>query len=62
MLDNVEKDSLNKARTDAKRFFINGNIAQEIISLGKKENTPNAFLKFGLSSSSIRNSEVEDLK
>src|SRR5690625_5756803 len=62
VLDNVEKYSLNKARTDAKRFFINGNIAQEIISLGKKENTPHSLLKFDLSSSSIKNSEVEQLK
>src|SRR5690554_16676 len=62
VLDNGEKYTLNKARTDAKRFFINGNIAQEIIGLGKKENTPNASLKFDLSSSNIENSEVEQLK
>lgn len=62
ILNNGERYTLNKARTDAKRFFINGNIAQEIISLGKKENTPNAFLKFDLSSTNIRNSDVEQLK
>src|SRR5690554_2568520 len=62
ILDNGEKYTLNKARTDAKRFFINGNISQEIISLGKSENTPNALLKFVLSSTNIRNSEVENLK
>lgn len=62
VLENGEKYTLNKARTDAKRFFINGNVAQEIISLGKKEHTPNALLKFDLSSTTIRNSEVEQLK
>lgn len=62
VLENGEKYTLNKSRTDAKRFFVNGHIAQEIISLGKKENTPNALLKFDLSSTNIRNSEVENLK
>jgi len=62
ILDNGNRYTLNKARTDAKRFFINGDVAQEIISLGKKEQTPNAFLKFDLSSSTIRNSEVKQLK
>jgi len=61
ILDNGDKYTLNKARTDAKRFFINGNVAQKIISLGKKEQTPNAFLKFHLSSTKIRNSEIEKL-
>lgn len=62
ILKNGEKYTLNKARTDAKRFFINGKVAQEIINKGKKENTPNALLKFDLSSTPIRNSEVENLK
>lgn len=62
ILNNGERYTLNKARMDAKRFFINGNVAQEIISLGKKEDTPNALLKFDLSLTNIRNSEVEQLK
>ena len=62
VLDNGERYTLNKARTDAKRFFINGNVAQKIINLGKKEDTLNALLKFDLSTTNIRNSEVEQLK
>ncbi|HZK22496.1 MAG TPA: SNF2-related protein, partial [Atopostipes sp.] len=62
ILNNGERYTLNKARTDAKRFFINGNVAQGIINLGKKEVTPNALLHFDLSSTNIRNSEVEQLK
>lgn len=62
ILDNGEKYTLNKKREDAKRFLINGPIAQKIISQGKKEKTPLAHLSFNWSNINIKHSEINKLK
>lgn len=62
ILDNGEKYTLNKAREDAKRFLINGSIAQKIIHQGKKEDTPFAHLKFDFTSNRATYSAIENLK
>lgn len=62
ILENGEKYTLNKKREDAKRFLINGPIAQKIISQGKKEKTPLAHLSFNWSNINIKHSEINKLK
>lgn len=62
ILDNGEKYTLNKKREDAKRFLINGPIAQKIINQGKKEKTPLAHLSFNWSNINIKHSEINKLK
>lgn len=62
ILDNGEKYTLNKKREDAKRFLINGSIAQKIINQGKKEKTPSAHLLFNWSNINVKHSEVNKLK
>lgn len=62
VLDNGDKYTLNKGRVDAKRFLINGPVAQKIIRQGKKENTPFAHLIFDLSSSRATYTAIEKLK
>lgn len=62
ILDNGEKYSLNKSREDAKRFLLNGAIAQKMIAKGKKEQTPFAHLSFNFSSSGRNYNEIENLK
>ena len=62
ILDNGEKYTLNKGREDAKRFLINGSIAQKIIHQGKKEDTPFAHLKFDFTSNRATYTAIENLK
>ncbi|WP_223583091.1 SNF2-related protein [Sphingobacterium sp. GVS05A] len=62
VLDNSEKYTLNKSREDAKRFLVNGPIAQKLIQQGKKERTPFAHLRFDLSSSKASYSDINNLK
>ncbi|MDM1061805.1 DEAD/DEAH box helicase [Empedobacter falsenii] len=62
ILENGEKYTLNKKREDAKRFLINGPIAQKIISQGKKEQTTSAHLSFDWSGSNLNYSEISNLK
>lgn len=62
ILNNGEKYTLNKAREDAKRFLLNGPIAQKIIQQGKKEDTPFAHLVVDLSSNKANYSDIEKLK
>lgn len=62
ILNNGEKYTLNKAREDAKRFLLNGSIAQKIIQQGKKEDTPFAHLVVDLSSNKANYSDIEKLK
>ena len=62
VLDNGEKYTLNKKREDAKRFLINGSIAQKIISQGKKEKTPAAHLSFSLTGMNVTHSQINSLK
>lgn len=62
ILDNGEKYTLNKKREDAKRFLINGVIAQKIIDQGKKESTALAHLSFNWSNSRVTHSEINNLK
>lgn len=62
VLDNGEKYTLNKKREDAKRFLINGAVAQKLIFQGKKEDTPLAHLQFIRSDSKAINSEIDKLK
>lgn len=62
ILDNGEKYTLNKKREDAKRFLINGPIAQKIISQGKKEKTPLAHLSFNWSNINVKHTDISKLK
>ncbi|MFN3019855.1 SNF2-related protein [Chryseobacterium sp. TY3] len=62
ILDNGEKYTLNKKREDAKRFLINGPIAQKIISQGKREKTPSAHLSFNWSNINVKHSDISKLK
>lgn len=62
VLEDGERYTLNKSRDNARRFLLNGNVAQEIIKRGKKENTPLAKLSFDFSSSGIKNSQIDKLK
>jgi ERCC4-related helicase len=62
VLKNGDKYTLNKAREDAKRFLVNGDIAQKIIQQGKKEHTPYAHLEFHLSSSRATYTDIEKLR
>lgn len=62
ILENGEKYTLNKKREDAKRFLINGPIAQKIISQGKKEKTPLAHLSFNLTNINVKHTEISNLK
>ncbi|WP_407406011.1 SNF2-related protein [Chryseobacterium sp.] len=62
ILNNGEKYTLNKKREDAKRFLINGSIAQKIISQGKKEKTPEAHLLFTWNEVKVKHSEINNLK
>lgn len=62
ILENGEKYSLNKKREDAKRFFINGPIAQKIINQGKKEKTPLAHLSFNWSNINVKHTDISKLK
>jgi ERCC4-related helicase len=62
VLENGAKYTLNKSREDAKRFLINGDIAQSMIQQGKKEKTPFAHLVFDFSSSRVTYTEIEKLK
>jgi len=62
VLQNGEKYTLNKSREDARRFLINGEVAQKIIQQGKKESTPFAHLIFDLSSSKATYTEIHQLK
>ncbi|WP_282629628.1 SNF2-related protein [Empedobacter sedimenti] len=62
ILDNGEKYTLNKKREDAKRFLINGSIAQKIIIQGKKEKTPSAHLSFDWSKVNVTHTDVSNLK
>jgi ERCC4-related helicase len=62
ILDNGEKYTLNKSREDAKRFLLNGPVAQKLIKQGKKENTPFAHLTFDFTSNRVNYSAIEKLK
>ncbi|MEJ5144435.1 SNF2-related protein [Sphingobacterium sp. MYb388] len=62
ILDNGETYTLNKKREDAKRFLVNGPVAQRIIGQAKSEETPAAHLEFNLSSAKVNNSAVDKLK
>lgn len=61
ILDTGEKYTLNKSREDAKRFMLNGPVAQKIIKQGKKEDTPFAHLTFDFSSTRATYSDIEKL-
>ena len=62
LLENGEKYTLNKKREDAKAFLLQGEVAQRIIELGKKELTPFAKLKFDFSSSGTIYETISNLK
>ncbi|MFK8303565.1 SNF2-related protein [Capnocytophaga stomatis] len=62
VLDNGEKYTLNKKRDDAKRFLINGSIAQKIITQGKKEKTPLAHIIFDWNNAHTKHTEISNLK
>lgn len=62
VLNNGEKYTLNKKREDARRFLINGKVAQKIIKQGKKEHTPYTLLNFNFSQSGRKNATIKNLK
>lgn len=62
VLENGDKYTLNKKREDAKHFLVNGAIAQEIISRGKRESTPLAHLSFNWTNTNICYTEISNLK
>lgn len=62
ILENGNKYTLNKKREDAKHFLVNGDIAQGIISRGKREATPLAHLSFNWTNTNISHTEISNLK
>jgi len=54
-----ERYTLNKARTDAKHYRIQSDVAQKILQKAKKEPTPQAHLVFDIASSPIRYRELD---
>ncbi len=62
VLNNGDRYSLNKKREDAKPFLLSGKVAQEMLQLGKRENTPLAQLEFDLSSSQKKSKDIAQLK
>lgn len=61
-LSNGDRYSLNKKREDAKPFLLSGKVAQEMIALGKREDTPLALLEFDLSSTAKKSIDITALK
>lgn len=57
-----ERYTLNKNRTDAKHYRIQGEVAQKLLRKAKKETTDKAHLIFDLSSSPKKYSELEKFK
>jgi superfamily II DNA/RNA helicase len=61
-LNSGERYTLNKKREDAKPFLLSSPVAQEMISLGKNENTPFAHLEFDLASTPKKSTDIAQLK
>lgn len=61
-LSNGDCYSLNKKREDAKPFLLSGKVAQEMIALGKREDTPLAMLEFDLGSTAKKSTDIAALK
>lgn len=62
VMDDGVKYTLNKSREDAKRFLLNGPVAQKIIAQGKKEKTPYAHLTFDFTGSRLINTTIDNLQ
>lgn len=62
IIDDGEKYTLDKKNENAKRFLINGPIAQKIINKGKNENTPLAHITFKWDEEKRKHSEISKLK
>lgn len=60
-LENGERFTLNKKREDAKPFLLSGTVAQEMIALGKREDTPLALLEFDLNSTQKKATDIAQL-
>jgi len=62
LIDSGEKYTLNKNRTDAKHYRIQGDFAQKLLQKAKKEKTEKAHLIFDTASSKIQFKELNELK
>jgi hypothetical protein len=62
LLENGDRYTLNKERSDARHYRIQSEVAQKLIQRAKIEYTENAHLVFDLSSSPIKYNELEALR
>ena len=62
LLDNGDRYTLNKKRTDAKHYRIQSDVAQKLLARAKAEQTEKAHLIFDLASSPMRFKELEQLR
>lgn len=62
LLENGEKYTLNKGRSDARHYRIQSEVAQKLLKKAKNERTERANLVFDLASSPIRYRELERLR
>ena len=62
LLENGERYSLNKKRTDARHYRIQSEVAQKLLAKARKETTIPVHLEFDLASSPIRYKELEKLR
>lgn len=59
LLDNGDRYTLNKKRTDAKHYRIQSEVAQKLLARAKDEKTEKAHLIFDLASTPIRYQDLE---
>jgi hypothetical protein len=62
LLENGERYSLNKKRTDARHYRIQSEVAQKLLAKARKETTIPVHLEFDLASSPIRYKDLEKLR
>ena len=62
LLDNSERYSLNKERSDARHYRIQSDVAQKLLAKAKAEKTDMVHMVFDLASSPIRYAELEKLR
>jgi ERCC4-related helicase len=62
LLENGDRYTLNKKRTDARHYRIQSEVAQKLLLKAKSEKTDKAHLIFDLASSPMRYSELEQIR
>ena len=62
LLENGDRYTLNKKRTDAKHYRIQSEVAQKLLARAKAETTNSAHLIFDLASSPIKYKELQQLR